>query len=229
LENDTKLSTYDTIFTPKYEISSDNSSSDVVTNIKFNRYILDTLMVTTSDGKSINSLLDPYFNFVFPNQKIASNEIVSYLKKSPLNETSQKLEKLLNTPDSLAIKLPSGNSLALETTTIKDKETLYSLYFNESKYLNTKDGLLTPKVTKSEARLPQGKAEDWPTYPFGPLLIETLEYMGYTLKDSYKSSVNSSNSKKDGDKTDSKSGNNSSNIKANLGLLAAITSLYLLS
>jgi hypothetical protein len=175
-------------------------------------------MVTTSDGKSINSLLDPYVNFVFPNQKIASNEIVSYLKKTPLNETSQKLGKLLNTPDSFAIKLPSGNTLALETT-IEDEETLYSLYFNESKYLNTKDGLLTAKVAKSEAHLPQGKAEDWPIYPFGPLLIETLEYMGYTLKDSYKN----------GEITlDSISSNSSLNSKVNIGLLTALISFYLL-
>jgi hypothetical protein len=60
LENHTKLSTYDTIFTPKYETLSDNPSKDEVANIKFNRYILDMLMVTTSDGKSINSLLNPY-------------------------------------------------------------------------------------------------------------------------------------------------------------------------
>jgi hypothetical protein len=142
------------------------------------------------------------------------------LKKTLLIEASQKIDKLFNNTDFLTIKLPSGDSLILETT-IKDKEALYSLFFNESKYLNNKDVLLTVKVVKSEAPLPSEKTEDWPTYPFGPLLIETLEYMGYTLKDSYKTSVNSSKSKKDG--------NNSSNVKANLGLLAAIVSLYLIS
>jgi hypothetical protein len=151
------------------------------------------------------------------------------LKKTPLNEASQKIAKLFNTPDSLAIKLPSGNSLALETSTKINGTDYYGFFFNESKYLNTKDALFTVKVAKSEARLPSEKTEDWPTYPFGPLLIETLEYMGYTLKDSYKNSVNSSKSKKDGDKADSNSGNNSLNVKANLGLLAAIVSLYLLS
>jgi hypothetical protein len=196
--------------------------------MKFFRYVLDTLIVTTSDGKSINSLLDPYINFVFPNHAISLNELIPYLKKTPINEASQKIAKLLNTRDSLAIKLPSGNLVELETSRKINETNYYGFFLNESKYLNTKDGLLTAKVVSSEARLPQGKAEDWPTYPFGPLLIETLEYMGYTLKDSYKNNVNSSNSKKDGDKGDTKSGNNSSNVKANLGLLAAITSLYLL-
>jgi hypothetical protein len=200
-----------------------------LTSLKFNRYLIDTLLVTTSDGKSINSLLDPYTDFIFPNHTIPSKEIISYLKKTPINEASQKIAKLFNTPDSLAIKLPSGNSISLETYIKFDEDNYSSLFFNETKYLNTRDALLTGKVIKSEARLPSEKTEDWPTYPFGPLLIETLEYMGYTLKDSYKNSVNSSKSKKDGDKADSKSGNNSLNVKANLGLLAATVSLYLLS
>ncbi|KXN66836.1 hypothetical protein CONCODRAFT_11251, partial [Conidiobolus coronatus NRRL 28638] len=147
---------------------------------------------------------------------------------TPINEASQKIEKLFNTPDSLAIKLPSGKSIALETSTKVDEASYRNLFINESKYLNTRDALFTYKLTKSEAGLPSEKPEDWPTYPFGPLLIETLEYMGYTLKDSYKNSVNSSEPKKGGDKADSKSGNNSSIVKVNLGFLVVIASVYLL-
>ncbi|KXN65741.1 hypothetical protein CONCODRAFT_20588, partial [Conidiobolus coronatus NRRL 28638] len=163
-KNDTKLSTYEKIFSPRYEFLLDNVDFDSVASMRFSRYILDTLIVTTFDGQSINNLLDPYAEFVFPNHTIPLNELVSYLKKTPLNEASQKLGKLFNTPDSLAIKLPSGNLLELETI-IKVNETSYnSLYFSESKYLNTKDALYTVKVTKSEARLPSEKPEDWPTY-----------------------------------------------------------------
>ncbi|KXN65740.1 hypothetical protein CONCODRAFT_74137 [Conidiobolus coronatus NRRL 28638] len=46
LKNDTKLSTYETIFTPRYDASKDNSGLADLASTKFRRYILDTLMLT---------------------------------------------------------------------------------------------------------------------------------------------------------------------------------------
>jgi hypothetical protein len=193
---------------------------------------LDSLLVTTSDGKSFNSYLDPYINFKSGNISFPRKNLDSYLKKTPLIEVSKKIEKLVTTPDSLAIKLPSGKSLILETS-VKPYDPIRSVRFiSESKYLNTKEALLTSKVLYGEESFTQGKPEDWPTYPFGPLLIETLELIGYTLKDSYKNSsayLNSDKEDKTDNKPDNKPGNNSSSVKVNISLLVALISVYLLS
>ncbi|KXN64895.1 hypothetical protein CONCODRAFT_153755 [Conidiobolus coronatus NRRL 28638] len=215
-------------FSPGHQIIL-GDSAEIVKNIGFDRYILDSLLVTTSDNKSINSLLDPYFDFESGIMTLPFKDLIPYLKNTTLIEASKKIEKLATTPDSLAIKLPSGNSLVLETSVQPYDRSRSIRFISESKYLHTKEALLTSKVIYGEEPLPQGKPEDWPTYPYGPLLIETLELMGYTLKDSYKNSVATSTSSKDGTKENNKSGNNSSNFKVNFGLLAALISFYLLS
>jgi hypothetical protein len=201
---------------------------------KFCRMLLDSLIATTSDGKSIKNLIDPYIEFTPTNKTMPLDDLHPYLRKSSLADTSKKIEKLASTPNSLAIKLPSGKSLVLETSA-QPYDFYRSLRFiSESKYLHTKEALLTSKVFYGEEPLSQGKSEDWPTYPFGPRLIETLELMGYTLKDSYKNSSAYLNSDKEEEKSnnkpDSKSGTSDSSIfKANICLLFTLFSLYLLN
>ncbi|KXN65387.1 hypothetical protein CONCODRAFT_169458 [Conidiobolus coronatus NRRL 28638] len=216
------------MFYPKILHNLEDDNGVVKTNsFKFYRLLLDSLIVTASDGKSIKKLIDPFIKYT-SNQTMPEEDVPSYLRKTSLAETSNKIEKLATTPDSLVIKLPSGKSLVLETS-VQPYDFYRSLRFiSERKYLHTKEALLTSKVFYGEEPLPQRKAEDWPTYPYGPLLIETLELMGYTLKDSYKNSSAYLNSDKEEDKSNNKSGTNDSNIfKANISLLFILLSIYL--
>jgi hypothetical protein len=219
------------MFAPTYETVFGTEAGIFTEFVVFRRNIMENLLVTTSDGKSFNSYLDPYINFKSPNITVPFEDIIPFLKNTTLIEASKKIEKLATTPNSLAIKLPSGKSLVLETSA-QPYDPYRSLRFiSESKYLHTKEALLTSKVFYGEEPLSQGKSEDWPTYPFGPLLIETLELMGYTLKDSYKNSsayLNSDKEDKIDNKPDSKSGtSDSSTFKANVNLLIILLFVYL--
>ncbi|KXN70829.1 hypothetical protein CONCODRAFT_6533 [Conidiobolus coronatus NRRL 28638] len=147
-------------------------------------FVLDRLIVTSKDKKSIESLFTDYTKLSIKNSNNNEGKVKQHLKKS-VSSTIEKFSNLTTTPESLSLLLANGETLVLNTKDSPFMPGTSVSHVADSKYTGTIEYLMVSRFKGGDVFQLIDDNPDWDTYPYGPHLVEVLGEIGYTLKKGY--------------------------------------------
>jgi hypothetical protein len=147
-------------------------------------FVLDRLIVTSKDKKSIGPLFADYSKLSIKNSNNNEGKVKKHLNEST-SDTLKKLANLTTTPESLSLLLANGETLILNTKDSPFMPGTSVSHVDDTKYTGTKEYLMVSRFKGGDVFQLIDDNPDWDTYPYGPRLVEVMGEIGYTLKKGY--------------------------------------------